>query len=135
MRIADVMTAQPQAAQAGDSLQSVAEQMQQGDFGSMPVLDGGRVAGIVTDRDIAIRGVAKGLSPDRPVREVMSSDPVCVSPDCDLQEAAQIMQDKQIRRLYVTEGDELVGVAALADLVLPADDQLSGETIEEISED
>lgn len=134
MRIADVMTAQPQTAQAGDSMRSVAEQMEQGDFGSMPVLENGRIAGIVTDRDIAIRGVAKGLSPDRPVREVMSSDPVCVSRDCDLQEAAQIMQEKQIRRLYVTDGDELVGVAALADLVDPADDKLSGETIEKISQ-
>lgn len=134
MKISDIMTANPRTAQAGDTLRSVAEQMEQGDFGSMPVLDGGRIAGVVTDRDIAIRGVAKGLSPDRPVREVMSADPVCVAPDCDLEEAAQLMQDKQIRRLYVTDGDALVGVAALADVVDPAGDRLSGETIERISQ-
>ena len=132
--ISDVMTADPQCAQAQDSLQQVAQQMEQGDFGSMPVMDGGRLAGVVTDRDIAIRGVAQGCSPQQAVAEVMSSNPVCVAPDCDIQEAAQLMQDKQIRRLYVTDQDRLVGVAALADVVGAAGDRLSGETIEKISQ-
>ena len=135
MKISDIMTAEPQAAQAGDSLQAVAAQMQQGDFGSMPVLDGGRLAGVVTDRDIAVRGVAQGLAASEPVSRVMTADPVCVSSDCDLQEAAQLMQERQIRRLYVTEGDALVGVAALADVVGAAGDRLSGETIEKISQE
>ena len=112
MKISEVMTAEPQSAQAGDSLQSVAEQMEQGDFGSMPVLDDGRFAGVVTDRDIAVRGVARGLAPSQPVSEVMTAQPVCVGPDCDLQEAAQLMQDKQIRRLYVTDNDALVGTGS-----------------------
>ena len=133
-KISDVMTASPQCAQAQDSLQQVAQQMEQGDFGSMPVMDGGRLAGVVTDRDIAIRGVAQGSSPEQSVAEVMTAEPVCVSPDCDLQEAAQLMQDKQIRRLYVTDQDRLVGVAALADVVGAAGDRLSGETIEKISQ-
>src|SRR5690606_32493077 len=102
--------------------------------GSMPVLEGGKLAGVVTDRDIAVRGVAKGLAPDQPVSSVMTAQPVCVGPDCDLQEAAQLMQDKQIRRLYVTDNDALVGVAALADVVGAAGDRLSGETIEKISQ-
>ena len=134
MKISDVMTAQPQAAQAGDSLRSVAEQMQQGDFGSMPVLDNGQLAGVVTDRDIVVRGVALGLAPTEPVSKVMTIQPVCVGSDCDLQEAAQLMQDKQIRRLYVTNNDALVGVVALADVVDAANDRLSGETIEKISQ-
>lgn len=131
--ISDIMTADPQTADARDSLRSVAQAMRDGDFGSMPVLEGGRLTGVVTDRDIAVRGVAEGLSADTPVAEVVSADPVCVSPDCDLSEAAELMQQHQIRRLYVTEGERLVGVAALADVVGPAGDQLSGETIEEIS--
>ena len=135
MKISDVMTADPQSAQAGDSLQAVAEQMQQGDFGSMPVLENGRLAGVVTDRDIAVRGVARGMAPSEPVRQVMTADAVCVEPDCDLQEAAQLMQDKQIRRLYVTENEQLVGVAALADVVGSSNDRLSGETIEKISQE
>jgi CBS domain-containing protein len=134
MKISDVMTAEPRSAQAGDSLQSVAQQMKQGDFGSMPVLDDGRLAGVVTDRDIAVRGVAQGLAASEPVSKVMTPDPVCVTSDCDLQEAAQLMQDRQIRRLYVTDNEALVGVVALADVVDVANDRLSGETIEKISQ-
>lgn len=134
MRISEVMTAQPQAAQASDTIQSVAEQMQQGDFGSMPVLDNGRLAGVVTDRDIVVRGIALGLGSSEPVSKVMTDRPVCVTADCDLQEAAQLMQDEQIRRVYVTDNDALVGVVALADIVDAANDQLSGETIEKISQ-
>lgn len=135
MQISEVMTANPQAAQCGDSLRSVAEQMEQGNFGSVPVLDGGRLAGVVTDRDIAVRGVARGMSPEDPVESVMTAQPVCVGSDCDVQQAAQLMQDKQIRRLYVTDNDELVGVAALADVVKGASEKLSGETIEKISQE
>lgn len=133
MQISQVMTANPVSAQAGDSLQAVAAQMESGNFGSMPVIDGGRLAGVVTDRDIAVRGVAKGCGPDESVRAVMTADPVCVGPDCDVQEAARLMQEKQIRRLYVTEGDALVGVVSLGDVALEAGDRLSGETLEEIS--
>lgn len=131
--ISEIMTANPQTAQAGDSLQTVAQAMQAGDFGSMPVLDGQQLVGVVTDRDIAVRGVAKGLQGDAQVSEIMTAQPVCVGPDCDLSEAAQLMQEKQIRRLYVTDKEALVGVAALADVVAAAGDRLSGETIEEIS--
>lgn len=135
MQISDVMTSNPQSAQADDSLRSVARQMESGNFGSVPVLEGERLAGVVTDRDIAIRGVAQGLSPDEPVSSVMTADPVCVGSDCGVQEAAQLMQERQIRRLYVTDDDSLVGVVALADVVGAANDQLSGETIEKISQD
>lgn len=134
MQISELMTADPQAANATDSLKTVAAQMQAGDFGSVPVLDGGKLAGVVTDRDIAVRGVAQGMSCDDPVSGVMTADPVCVAPDCDVDEAAQLMQDKQIRRLYVTDNDALVGVVALADVVASAGDRLSGQTIEKISE-
>lgn len=131
--ISQIMTANPQAANARDSLQTVAQAMKAGDFGSMPVLENGRLTGVVTDRDIAVRGVAQGLASETAISEVMSAEPVCVGPDCDLSEAARLMQDKQIRRLYVTDNDALVGVAALADVVGAAGDRLSGETIEEIS--
>ncbi len=132
-QISEVMTANPQCAQAQDSIQQVAQAMQQGDFGSMPVMQDGRFAGVVTDRDIAIRGVAQGFAADQPVAQVMTQQPVCVGPDCDIQQAAQTMQQQQIRRLYVTDNDQVVGVAALADVVAAAGDRLSGETIEAIS--
>lgn len=131
--ISDIMTRDPRTAAAGDTLQSVASAMESGNFGSMPVLDGGRFVGVVTDRDIAVRAVAQGLPADTPVSEVMTAKPVCVAGDCDLAEAARLMKDGQIRRLYVTDGDSLVGVAALADVVAAAEERLSGETIEGIS--
>ena len=121
--ISEIMTADPQAADARDTLQKVAQAMKAGDFGSMPVLENGRLVGVVTDRDIAVRGMAKGLACDSAVSEIMTADPVCVGPDCDLSEAASLMQSKQIRRLYVTDDDALVGVAALADVVGAAGDR------------
>ena len=134
MTIAQMMTKNPESAEAGETLRQVAARMEAGNFGSVPVLDGGKMVGVVTDRDIAVRGVARGLAPDEPVRSVMTPDPVCVGLDCGIQEAAQLMQDRQIRRLYVTDNDALVGVIALADLVGGAGDQLAGQTIEKISE-
>ena len=131
--ISEIMTADPQAADVRDSLRKVAQAMKAGDFGSMPVLENGRLVGVVTDRDIAVRGVAQGLACDSAVSGIMSDAPVCVGSDCDLSEAAELMQSKQIRRLYVTDNDALVGVAALADVVGAAGDRLSGETIEKIS--
>lgn len=131
--ISDIMTTSPQSANARDSLRTIAQAMKSGDFGSMPVMENGRLTGVVTDRDIAVRGVAEGLACNASVSEVMSANPVCVAPDCDIAEAAKLMQDHQIRRLYVTDDDTLVGVAALADVVAAAGDRLSGETIEEIS--
>jgi CBS domain-containing protein len=109
--------------------------MADGDYGAVPVIDGGRLVGVVTDRDIAVRAIAQGLGPDTRVSEVMTPDPVCVGPDSDVEEAAEIMQEEQIRRLFVTdEADRLVGVVALADVALEDDEELSGETLEEISE-
>ena len=133
MRISEVMTANPDTAEAGDSIATVAARMESGNFGSLPVLDGGRLVGVVTDRDIVVRGVAKGFGPDTPVRDVMTPDPVCVEPDSDVEAAAELMQEKQIRRLYVTEGDKLVGIVAMADVARQGADKLSGETIEAIS--
>lgn len=133
MRISEVMTANPDTAEAGESIATVAARMEGGNFGSLPVLDGGRLVGVVTDRDIVVRGVARGSGPDTPVRDVMTPDPVCVAPDSDVEAAAELMQEKQIRRLYVTEGDKLVGIVAMADVARQGADKLSGETIEAIS--
>lgn len=136
MQVSDIMTPDPETCSPGDTIRSVATKMAEGDFGSVPVVDGDRLVGVVTDRDIVVRGVAEGLGHDTEVEQVMTADPVCVSPDTDTEEAAEIMQEEQIRRLYVTDDDDrLVGVVALADIALAEDDNLSGETLEEISED
>jgi CBS domain-containing protein len=134
MQVSQIMTPDPDTAQAQDTLQAVAAKMDRGDFGSVPVVDGARLVGVVTDRDIAVRAVAQGLGPDTEVGEVMTPDPVCVTPDSNVEDAAEIMQQEQIRRLFVTDDDRLVGVVALADVALEEDDDLSGRTLEQISE-
>ena len=134
MQITDVMTRAPQTASAGDSLQAVAAQMESGGFGSLPVVDNGALVGVVTDRDIAIRGVAAGRSGDTPVRDVMTPDPICVGTDCSVTEAAELMQERQVRRLYIKDGDALAGVVSLGDVALQATDDLSGRTLEKISQ-
>lgn len=133
MQITEVMTRDPQTAAGSDSLQAVASQMQSGNFGSLPVVDSGSLVGVVTDRDIAVRGVAAGHSPDTAVREVMTADPVCVGPECSVADAAKLMQERQIRRLYVKDGQALAGVVSLGDVALQAGDNLSGQTLEKIS--
>jgi len=135
MQVSQIMTPDPDTAQPQDTLQAVAAKMDSGDYGSVPVVEGGRLVGVVTDRDIAVRAVAQGLGPDTEVSEVMTADPVCVTPDSDVEEAVEIMQDEQIRRLFVTDDDDrLVGVVALADVALEEDEGLSARTLEEISE-
>ena len=135
MQVSQIMTPDPDTAQPQDTLQAVAARMSSGDYGSMPVVENGRLVGVVTDRDIAVRAVGQGLGPETAVRKVMTPDPVCVAPDSELEEAAEIMQEEQIRRLFVTdEGDRLVGVIALGDVALEDDEDLSGRTLEEISE-
>ena len=117
MKISDVMTAEPQAAQAGDSLQEVAGQMQQGDFGSMPVLDNGRLAGVVTDRDIAVRGVARGLAPNEPVSRVMTAPAITAAPETEVLAALGMMTQKRIRHLPVVSGGRIAGIVSIGDLV------------------
>jgi CBS domain-containing protein len=135
MQVSQIMTPDPDTAQPSDTLRAVAAKMDSGNYGSVPVVDAGRLVGVVTDRDITVRAVAKGLGPDTTVGEVMTPDPVCIAPESEIGEAAEIMQDEQIRRLFVTDDeDRLVGVVALADVALEEDEDLSGRTLEEISE-
>jgi CBS domain-containing protein len=135
MQVSQIMTPDPDTAQLRDTLRAVAAKMDSGNYGSVPVVDDGRLVGVVTDRDITVRAVARGLGPDTEVGEVMTPDPVCIAPDSEIGEAAEIMQDEQIRRLFVTdEDDRLVGVVALADVALEEDEDLAGRTLEEISE-
>jgi len=135
MQVSQIMTPDPDTAQPSDTLRTVAAKMDSGDYGSMPVVDGGRLVGVITDRDIAVRAVAQGLGPETEVGTVMTPDAVCVAPDSAVGEAAEIMQAEQIRRLFVTDDqDRLVGVVALADVALEQDENLAGRTLEEISE-
>jgi CBS domain-containing protein len=109
--------------------------MKQHDCGSIPVVDGGRLVGIVTDRDLVIRGIAAGTDPKtQRVSKVMSADPVTIGPDEDISAAEKLMADRQIRRLPVVEKGKLVGIIVTAQIARAGNERAVGATLKEISE-
>jgi CBS domain-containing protein len=134
-KVRDVMTARPRCVAPDTPLSEAAQLMESEDVGSLPVLDGEQLAGMVTDRDIVIRAVAKGKDPrGMPVREVSTRDVVAVSSEEDLSEALRLMASHQVRRLpVVDDGNRLVGVLSQADVALEAKEKAVGEMVEEIS--
>jgi CBS domain-containing protein len=135
MNIREVMTPNPQCVSPGDSIQNAARIMRDCDTGAVPVVDNGRPVGIITDRDIVVRAVADGSQLNRPVRDIVSGDIICVTPEMSTHEAADLMSEHQVRRLPVIENDRLVGIVSLGDLaVKEARDKRIGDTLEHISE-
>ena len=135
MKIREVMTQRPVTCSPTDVCGQAATLMKQEDCGSIPVVEDGRLVGIVTDRDIVIRGIAEGSDPKtQRVSTVMSADPVTIRPDDDLADAEKVMADRQIRRLPVVENGKLVGIIVTAQIARAADKRKVGETIKEISE-
>lgn len=135
MRCREIMTSNVRTAAAETPLREVAELMREGDMGSVPVVDGGKLVGIVTDRDIVVRAVAEGKGPETPVGEAMTSEVFSVKPDDFVFEAIRLMGDRQIRRIpVVAEDGSLAGIIAIADVALEVEDQREiAETLEEIS--
>ena len=135
--IRDVMTSNPRTVEADRPVAEAARLMKQEDVGIVPVVEGDRLIGAVTDRDIVLRVVADGKDPQTTtVREIASTDLVTAHPQQDLSEALKLMAHHQIRRLPVVEEDgKLVGVLAQADVARVADEQQTGELVEEISEE
>lgn len=132
--VRDVMTAGVRTVSGSQSLSDAAEVMRGEDVGSVPVVEEGRLAGIITDRDIVTRAVAERRDPQTvKVDEVTSRELVTVEPDQDLDEALALMARHQVRRLPVVEEGRLVGMLAQADVALEAKEKKVGETIEEIS--
>ncbi|MBK7392354.1 MAG: CBS domain-containing protein [Chloracidobacterium sp.] len=117
------------------SLRDVASMMRDGDMGAVPVVNDGKLIGIVTDRDIVVRGVADGKSSDTAIGEVMTTELFSVAPDDFVFEAIRLMGDKQVRRIPVVNADgSLAGIIAMADVALEMEDEKEiAETLEEIS--
>jgi CBS domain-containing protein len=135
-RIRDVMTSNPSTIEADKPVAEAARIMKQEDAGVVPVTEQGRLTGMVTDRDIAIRVVAEGKDPQSiSVREVASTDLVTIDPDQDLDEALRLMAQHKVRRLPVVEEDgRVVGVLAQADVAREGHDEQTGQVVQEISE-
>jgi CBS domain-containing protein len=135
-KISDAMTSNPCAIDADKSVQYAAKMMRDENVGFAPIVEGDRLIGALTDRDIAMMVVAEGKDPEATTaRDVASRNVVTVDPDADLDAALQLMARHQVRRIPVVQGDgQLVGVVAQADVAREAKSKATGELVEEISE-
>jgi CBS domain-containing protein len=134
-KVREVMTTRPRSVTPQTPLSEVAKLMEADDVGAIPVVEGDRLVGIVTDRDIVVRAIAKEKDPrGMPAAEVSSRELVTVDPDDDLSDALKLMAQYQVRRLAVIEEDDrLVGVVSQADVAVHAKEKDAGEVLEEIS--
>lgn len=133
--VREVMTPNPRTVSPEQSVVEAARILRDEDVGSLPVVEDDRLVGVVTDRDIVVRVVAGSMDPrSTSVGQVESRDVVSVTPDQDLDQALAEMARHQIRRLLVVEDDRLVGVVAQADVARKADEEKTGEVVEQISE-
>ena len=134
--VRDLMTDKVCSIDADKPVEYAAKMMKDEDVGLAPIVEGDRLVGTLTDRDIAIRVVAEGRDPkSTTVREVASSDLVTVDPQQDLDEALRLMAQHQVRRLPVVEEDgRLVGIVAQADVARHGDDRETGQVVEQISQ-
>jgi CBS domain-containing protein len=140
MQIREIMTQRPDIVNATATVIEAAAKMRELDVGSLPVCDGDRLQGLLTDRDIAVRLVAAGLNPSKTqVREIMTPDVTYCFDDQTLEEAAALMETHQIRRLPILSRDKcLIGMLSLGDLAVRTlgaeGDELAEEALEDISE-
>lgn len=135
LRASEIMTKSVRTATREMSLRDVAAMMRDGDMGAVPVVDHGKLIGIITDRDIVVRAVAESKTADTPIGEVMTNELFTVAPDDFVFEAIRLMGDKQVRRIPVVSSDgSLAGIIAMADVALEMEDEKEiAETLEEIS--
>ena len=134
-KVSDVMTGRPRAVTPQTPLTEVAALMETEDVGSIPVVEDDRLVGIVTDRDIVVRAIAKGKDPKgMPASAVSSRELVTVHPDDDLSDALELMARHQVRRVAVTgENERLLGVVSQADVAREAKEKDTGEVVQSIS--
>jgi CBS domain-containing protein len=135
MKVSEVMTRDVHTVRPDQPVQEAASFMLSADAGSIPVTEGDRLIGMITDRDIAVRGIAKGYGPDTPVRELMTDDLVVVRVDEDIEDAASKMSEARVRRLPVIDQDErLCGIVSLGDLSREADQDCADRALEGVSQ-
>ena len=135
MKVRDIMSRDVEVARPDETLREVAQKMADCDIGSLPVCDGRKIQGMITDRDIAIRAVAQGRGPDTTAASVMSAGVEYCFEDDDLDEVCAKMSDRQIRRIPVVDADRnLVGIVSLGDIAVEGADENAAEALENISQ-
>ncbi len=134
MKIEDVMSHKVLTVSADSTAADAARLMNTNNIGALPVMSQGHMVGILTDRDIVVRGVAAGKDPNAlPVSQVMSQPVVCGSPNMDLNAATNLMAEKQVRRLPVVQDGNLVGFVSLGDIAINSPDEIGGDALKDIS--
>jgi len=135
MKVSEVMTRDVQTVSPDQPVREAASFMLSADAGSIPVTDGGRLIGMFTDRDIAVRGIAKGYGPDTPVRELMTDDLVIAREDDDTDDIAARMSSAQVRRLPVVDDQQrLCGIVSLGDLTQKCSDSAAEQALEGVTQ-
>jgi len=137
MKLSSIMTGGIETIPPQATLAEAAKKMASQDIGSLPVCaDQRRVVGIITDRDITVRAVARGMDPNQTrVEEVMTRDVLSCSSDAEVEDACQLMEERQVRRLLVTDGNDMpVGIVSLSDIALCLRESQSAEVLKKISE-
>lgn len=131
----DVMTKNPATCQETSPVVDAAKLMEREGVGSIPVCEDGKLVGIVTDRDIALRVVASGLDPRQTkIQDVMTREVESVSADAPIDRALEVMESRQVRRIPVIDGGgKLVGIIAQADIARMGDDHATGDVVQAIS--
>jgi CBS domain-containing protein len=120
--IREIMTADPRTVETGATVAEAAREMRDGDVGSVVVIENGAVAGILTDRDIAVRVVAQGLDPDATrVSEVATMRPVTLTVDQSVDDAIRLVRDQNVRRIIVLQDGRAAGIVSLGDLAIERD--------------
>jgi CBS domain-containing protein len=133
--VQEAMTSNPTAVTPDTPAREAARIMKSEDTGVVPVADGGRLVGVITDRDLALRIVAEDQGADTAVGQLASKELVTVDPQQSLEEAARLMAEHQVRRLPVVEEDgRLVGILSQKDLADAGHDTLTGDVVEKISQ-
>jgi len=137
MNVKDIMTRDVEVVHPDDAIKEAARKMRDRDIGFLPVCDGDRLVGVVTDRDLILRGLAEGTDPGTNIgSDLMTSPVVYCFDDQDVKEATRLMEDHQIRRVAVLrrEDKRLVGVLSLGDIARSSTRKVSGEVLESVSE-
>ena len=135
MKISEVMTRNVETITPDQPVSEAAGFMLSADTGSIPVIENDKLVGMITDRDIAVRGVANGRGPDTAVRDLMTSDIVSVRDSDDVSEAAARMSEAQVRRVPVIDNDDrLCGIVSLGDLSRQTDGDSASVALEGVSQ-
>lgn len=134
-KIQDIMSDEVECCTLLDNVYEVAVKMKEWDVGAIPIVDDEKLVGVITDRDIVVRGVAEKRPGSTKVEDIMSDVLITVTPETTSREAAELMAKHQIRRLPVVEGEKLVGIVSLGDFaVRKLTDSQAGKALSEISE-